>query len=377
MELRQLRYFVRIIETGSMGSAAQDLDIGVSALSQQMSRLENELAIRLLQRTSRGVTPTNAGLAFYSQAQLALRHADDAILAAREARLSGHVSVGMAPSTASILGIPFIHAMQENYADVRLHVVESLSGNLERMINTRQIDLAVVFQKDKILRWSARPILEEQLFLIGSHALLAALPDNPITPEQLAGIPLIMPSQGHGLRGRLDAVCQEHALNVEIVAEIDGLALLMRAVRDGLGATLQPGAAMGYHYVAGWEAPYPFFSLPVMLGTLGGIGLLIGPAGLLWLNLRRSPLHGDARQKPMDRGFILLLFLTSLTGLALLAGRDTSGMGILLALHLGVVMALFLTLPYGKFAHGFFRCAALLKWAVEKRRGKHAGDTGN
>ncbi|EAA9296574.1 tricarballylate utilization LysR family transcriptional regulator TcuR [Salmonella enterica subsp. enterica] len=246
MELRQLRYFVRIIETGSMGSAAQDLDIGVSALSQQMSHLENELAIRLLQRTSRGVTPTNAGLAFYSQAQLALRHADDAILAAREARLSGHVSVGMAPSTASILGIPFIHAMQENYADVRLHVVESLSGNLERMINTRQIDLAVVFQKDKILRWSARPILEEQLFLIGSHALLAALPDNPITPEQLAGIPLIMPSQGHGLRGRLDAVCQEHALNVEIVAEIDGLALLMRAVRDGLGATLQPGAAISH-----------------------------------------------------------------------------------------------------------------------------------
>ncbi|ECY4642091.1 tricarballylate utilization LysR family transcriptional regulator TcuR [Salmonella enterica subsp. enterica serovar Abony] len=246
MELRQLRYFVRIIETGSMGSAAQDLDIGVSALSQQMSRLENELAIRLLQRTSRGVTPTNAGLAFYSQAQLALRHADDAILAAREARLSGHVSVGMAPSTASILSIPFIHAMQENYADVRLHVVESLSGNLERMINTRQIDLAVVFQKDKILRWSARPILEEQLFLIGSHALLAALPDNPITPEQLAGIPLIMPSQGHGLRGRLDAVCQEHALNVEIVAEIDGLALLMRAVRDGLGATLQPGAAISH-----------------------------------------------------------------------------------------------------------------------------------
>ncbi|MCR5945189.1 tricarballylate utilization LysR family transcriptional regulator TcuR [Salmonella enterica subsp. houtenae] len=246
MELRQLRYFVRIIETGSMGSAAQDLDIGVSALSQQMSRLENELAIRLLQRTSRGVTPTNAGLAFYSQAQLALRHADDAILAAKEARLSGHVTVGMAPSTASILGIPFIHAMQENYADVRLHVVESLSGNLERMINTRQIDLAIVFQKDKILRWSARPILEEQLFLIGSPALLAALPDNPITPEQLAGIPLIMPSQGHGLRGRLDAVCQEYALNVEIVAEIDGLALLMRAVRDGLGATLQPGAAISH-----------------------------------------------------------------------------------------------------------------------------------
>ncbi len=188
MELRQLRYFVRIVETGSMGIAALDLDIGVSALSQQMTRLENELAIRLLQRTSRGVTPTNSGLAFYSQAQLALRHADDAVLAARDARLSGHVSVGMAPSTASVLGVPFIHAMRAHYADVRLHVVESLSGNLERMINTRQIDLAVVFRKEKHLRWSARPVLEEQLFLIGTHDLLTDIPDDTIMCAALCGL---------------------------------------------------------------------------------------------------------------------------------------------------------------------------------------------
>ncbi|HZW21863.1 tricarballylate utilization 4Fe-4S protein TcuB [Noviherbaspirillum sp.] len=123
-----------------------------------------------------------------------------------------------------------------------------------------------------------------------------------------------------------------------------------------------------YHYLFGWEAPYALTSLPVLLGTAGGIGLLIGPAGLLWLNLRRNPVHGDAEQKPMDRGFIVLLLLTSLTGLALLAWRDTGAMALLLALHLGVVMALFLTLPYGKFAHGIFRSAALLKWAIEKRQ---------
>jgi citrate/tricarballylate utilization protein len=122
-----------------------------------------------------------------------------------------------------------------------------------------------------------------------------------------------------------------------------------------------------YHYALGWQAPYPYFSLPVVLGTVGGIGLLIGPAGLLWLNLRRHPLHGDAEQKPMDRGFIALLLLTSATGLALMALRDTRAMGLLLATHLGVVMALFLTLPYGKFAHGIYRCAALLKFAIEKR----------
>ena len=122
-----------------------------------------------------------------------------------------------------------------------------------------------------------------------------------------------------------------------------------------------------YHYVLGLQAPYAYTSLPVILGTVGGIGLLIGPAGLLWLNLKRSALHGDAAQKPMDRGFISLLFLTSLTGLALLIWRDTSAMALLLAIHLGIVMALFLTLPYGKFAHGIYRSAALLKWSIEKR----------
>jgi len=123
-----------------------------------------------------------------------------------------------------------------------------------------------------------------------------------------------------------------------------------------------------YHYLLGWEAPYPYLSLPVALGTVGGVGLLVGPAGLLWLNLRRHPLQGDPGQRPMDRGFIALLFFTSLTGLLLMLLRDTTFMGLLLAVHLGVVMALFLTLPYGKFAHGIFRSAALLKFAIEKRQ---------
>lgn len=125
-----------------------------------------------------------------------------------------------------------------------------------------------------------------------------------------------------------------------------------------------------YHYALGLEAPYPFFSLPVLLGTTGGIGLLIGPAGLLWLNLRRNPNHGDTAQRPMDRGFIVLLLLISITGLALLAWRDTASMALLLALHLGVVMAFFATLPYGKFAHGIYRSASLLKAAIEKRQAK-------
>ena len=122
-----------------------------------------------------------------------------------------------------------------------------------------------------------------------------------------------------------------------------------------------------YHYFLGWHAPYPLSSLPVILGTLGGIGLLIGPVGLLYLNLQRNSAHGDASQKPMDRAFIVLLFLISASGLLLLAYRDTVAMAFLLALHLGFVMGFFLTMPYGKFAHGLYRVAALLKNSIEKR----------
>ena len=127
-----------------------------------------------------------------------------------------------------------------------------------------------------------------------------------------------------------------------------------------------------YHYFFGWYAPYALNSLPVILGTLGGIGLLIGPAGLLYLNLQRNSAHGDASQKPMDRAFIVLLFLISASGLLLLACRDSAAMATLLAVHLGFVMGFFLTMPYGKFAHGIYRVAALLKNSIEKRQKSHA-----
>jgi citrate/tricarballylate utilization protein len=123
-----------------------------------------------------------------------------------------------------------------------------------------------------------------------------------------------------------------------------------------------------YHYVTDWPAPYIFWSTPVLLGTIGGVGLLIGPAGLLWLHVRRNPVLSDETQKGMDVGFLALLFLTSLTGLLLLLLRETPAMGVLLAAHLGAVLGLFLTMPYGKFAHAIYRTAALVRFAIEESR---------
>ena len=243
MELRQLRYFVRAVELGSMGRAAAELGVVTSALSQQISRLEGELSARLLQRTSTGVTATDAGMAFWRQAQLALRHVDEAARAAQHARLTGHVSVGLAPSTASVLALPLLRSMRERYPDIRLHLVEGLSGHLGAMLNARQLDLAVLFETEAPKRWSATTLLDERLFLIGAPQLKGMPRGKQVRLQQIGELPLVMPSGSHGLRAIVAAAFARARCEPNIVADIDGLAILMDIVQAGIAASLQPGAA--------------------------------------------------------------------------------------------------------------------------------------
>jgi citrate/tricarballylate utilization protein len=120
-----------------------------------------------------------------------------------------------------------------------------------------------------------------------------------------------------------------------------------------------------YHTFFGWRAPYAFASVPVVLGTVGGIGLVVGPVGLLFQYRRRDAQLKDPTQRGMDVSFILMLLMTSVTGLMLLALRGSAMMPALLVVHLGFVLGFFVTMPYGKFVHGIYRTAALLKFASE------------
>jgi len=230
-----------------MGRAAKELGLVTSALSQQMSRLEGELSTRLLQRSAAGVRATDAGMAFYKQAQLAIRHADDAVHAAQLARLSGHVAIGMAPSTSAVLAMPFVRAMRERYPDIRLRVVESLSGGLAGMLNARQLDLAVLFNTGAALRWTVLPLIDESLFLIARMDLAEVKglrKSRQLRLSALGNVPLVLPSKPHGLRAIIDAAFVRIRVEPRVVLEIDGLAVLMDAVCARLGATIQPGAAV-------------------------------------------------------------------------------------------------------------------------------------
>jgi LysR family tcuABC transcriptional regulator len=295
MELRQLRYFVKVAEHGSMGRAAAELGVVTSALSQQISRLESELSTRLLIRTTAGTTLTDAGLAFLQQAQLALRHADHAMLAARSSRLSGHVSVGMPSTTASMLAVPFMQAMREHYPDVRVRLVESLSGHLAAMLNARQLDLAIVFQTESAQRWSVQPLVDERLFLIAPPDWPDLPPDGPVRLRDAARLPLVLPSSSHGLRALVDMAFARLKIVPRITSEVDGLAALMALVRAGYGATVQPGAAVVYGAgdLRAWQIRERQLTRTNLLASLSDDDL--SPAALAARVLLSQTIHGLVR----------------------------------------------------------------------------------
>ncbi|KKC42248.1 LysR family transcriptional regulator, partial [Acinetobacter sp. V2] len=250
MEIKQIKYFLTVVEAGSIGKAAQKLDVGASAISQQISKLEQELSIRLLQRNAFGVTPTPAGLAFLKHSQLILRQVNFAIDAAHSARLSGHVSLGFPPTITALIGIPLMKLMSERYPDIRLEIVETLSGNLIQSINSRQLDIAIIFTNEIDKQWSIQPLVREQMYLMArkevleKYGLADCIKSGIIQSQQIGDIPLVLPRQRHSLRKLL-----EHKIGqLNVVYEIDGLHLLMDSLIHLDLASVRPGSACLQEY---------------------------------------------------------------------------------------------------------------------------------
>lgn len=241
MELRQLRYFVAIVECGSLIKASKQIYVAQPALSQQLAKLEHEIGKPLLHRSARGVTPTASGVALYKHAKFLLRHLEHAIYAAKEeGEASGMVSLGLSPSTACVLGLPLLMELRTHHPAIVLNVVESLSGHLHDMVRAGTLDIAILFESNAALGMSVEPLIAEELVLI----LAADHPGLPpgkheITIEEMAPLPLILATGAHRTRRYLEGEFARLKRKLNLVAEIDSVPLTMAAVKHGLGATIQ------------------------------------------------------------------------------------------------------------------------------------------
>ena len=259
MDLRQLRYFVGIVESGSVTRASRQLCIAQPALSAQLSKLEAEVGRTLLHRSAKGVAPTDNGLALYHHARVMLRQLEQALSVARQdgGDVQGVVSLGLPASTLSALGLPLVRQIRRKYPGILLNVVEGLSGQIAQMMRIGQLDLAVLFALDALPELKAVELFEEELFvLVPEGGALVDASRESLSLREIAGLPLILPTGSHGLRRRVCAEFERRGLVPNVVAEIDSVALVMDCVCDGMGATIKPmpAATPGAGQRAGWRA---------------------------------------------------------------------------------------------------------------------------
>jgi LysR family tcuABC transcriptional regulator len=247
MDLKQLRYFTQIIESGSLVKASRQLYIAQPALSQQLAKLEGEVGKALMTRSPKGMAPTENGLALYHHAKYMLRQLDQALSIARDesGAMHGMVSVGLPATTQLALGLPLMRRMRERYPSILVNVVEGMSGHLGQMMRLGQLDLAVLFASDVAPGLKVEPLLQEELFVIlSAHSTLVAKRRTSITLEEASKLPLILPTTAHGLRRRVASEFERRDLAIHVTAEIDSFSLLMSCVMDGMGATIKPMAAV-------------------------------------------------------------------------------------------------------------------------------------
>jgi len=243
MNLRQLQYFVRVVEMQNMTRAAESLHVAQPALSQQMSLLEENLGVALLVRGAKGVQPTAEGLLLYRHAQTILRQVDStrSLLSRTADQVTGTVSIGLASSTARMLALPLMRRAKAELPSVVLEIVDVPSADLTKLVLQGRIDFSLSPDQQPMQGLQRTPLLRESLFLL-AHASVA-LPRRTLGIADFAALPLVLPSLPNTLRARLDHAFLTAGLTCNLFAEASTSAILIPAVRSAMAATILPCSA--------------------------------------------------------------------------------------------------------------------------------------
>lgn len=246
MELRQLRYFVAIVDHGSLSRAALVLHVAQPALTQQLRQLEDELGAQLLHRSAQGVLCTDAGKVFYEHAQAILKQVADARSAVVQSttRPSGSVTLGLPHSISGALALPLLMATRASYPEITLQLTEELSGSLLEQLKSGRINLAVLFDDGQMKAFTSTPLIEEDLMFICRAGSVFDPGGESVSFADALAQTLILPAQQQGVRPRIENAAHAAGLALANVIEINSIAILKSALLADMGATLLPTAPL-------------------------------------------------------------------------------------------------------------------------------------
>lgn len=274
MDTAHLKAFLKIAETGSISRAAESLGIAQPSLSQQLLRLEDEVGIRLFDRTVRGVTLTEAGKVFLERTHQILHMTGQAIADAQQLRedAQGQVVFAMPPSIARLIGASLVEALSLQAPHVRVRIVEAFHGTIRGWLEAEKIDLGILHDLGPLRHLSSRHLASDELVVIAPRGRFEAA---QVPFCDLAKMPLITPGPQHGLRQVIEREAARRGCSLSVVQEIDSLDTAVELVARGKGFAVMPDCAV---MDGAWNGA-------VDIARFSGSGL--------WrtLNLVRNPSH--------------------------------------------------------------------------------------
>ncbi|MBT2326555.1 LysR family transcriptional regulator [Variovorax paradoxus] len=263
MDIRQLRYFVKVVELKNITAAAEALFIAQPSLSQHMTNLESELGVSLLERNVHGTRATTMGELLYRHAKIILRQFEDAQSAIRSESEapSGRVAIGFPTSTSRIVAAPLLGRLRERYPLIELELVEASSGDLIAQVMSDRLALAVTMNARADSRLRIEPILEEELFAVVAPSLRTP---RMLSVPALAALPLLLPTHPNSVRVASERLFNDRHLSYRLVAETSAVEILILAVERGLGATVLPTAAFALAQAHGRVKGVPIADRPLL-----------------------------------------------------------------------------------------------------------------
>lgn len=254
MELRQLRYFVAIVDSGSLSRAAALVHSVQPALSQQMTQLEDELGVQLLQRSVKGVTPTDAGLALYRHAQHILKLAAETrnVVRATASEINGRVKLGLPSSIAMVLVGPLIAALEERFPQVSLEIHESPSAYLAAQLLNERVDLSVLVDDAAMPGIECVPLVDEYLYFVQPRKAALLRCGRSVALSALAQVPLMLTTHATTLRRIVDGAFAEADVAPLIKGEASSIQTVLSMVAQGGAGTIVPHSALAWHAASQW-----------------------------------------------------------------------------------------------------------------------------
>jgi LysR family nitrogen assimilation transcriptional regulator len=244
MDIRHLKNFVAIVDCGSLSKAADRVFVAQSALSQQLALLESELGTQVLLRSSQRVLPTEAGKVLYRHARTLLRQMEQMReeVARPGAGEVGPVVFGLPSTMVAVLALPLYQRVRARLPGVRLHLFEGMSGYLGELLAHGRLDVAIQFIGDEARGVNVRPLLEEDLYLVGDTGGDSLEQVCPV--RELHGVPMVLPLHAQGLRMVVERSFAASGVELNVVANVDSFRAMLAIAGSGDACAILPLSAL-------------------------------------------------------------------------------------------------------------------------------------